>query len=551
MSTIEDRVSTLEAQMREVREKLGLDNPPQTRPKLPLWYGYRKPDKEITVSDSQTLAKLLTDKSVQPGTCIWVLPGEYSTPDGSLYFRCTLMGTQDAPIYVRGLPGQPPKIKPGIWADPCAYTIFWGLEICSDNPKRTRAANEAYPRVCGLNLLQDTVNGQPLRGKSAINCIVHDVGHPGIGIWNQGQNGQVYGNLVYNCGLYDSSPVANAAWQRGAGVYGHNDDGALVIAYNIFIRNMQEGVHAYSASGGAVPNVVVQNNIAINNWGDALFVGDDKGAINNALIGANFVSGSIHKRAVRIGYGQPVVNGILYMNRISSRATNTLWLEQITHLDMEDNVILHMGDLGATVALAAWVANDGTFGGTWTLKNNGFLTDGDRQFVVYDSPTGYLHGLQSWKDVEFGAGVGNWAGALGVGSDGKQRIIPFTVYNGRDNPVPSGLSVTASWLQNAYDLGRWHLAVWNPLQEEQYTVKAEEWPDAIKGCKVTLYDAQNWGVPVWTGVAGQEDVTLNLHGAGVAPFVGDAPTMDVLLQHGDPTLNAYIVQADPSEYEDR
>src|SRR4029453_9757934 len=82
-------------------------------------------------------------------------------------------------------------------------------------------------------------------GTRLINMVVHDVGHPGIGMWDGvGDGGETYGCIVYYNGTYDH----DGGWTRGSGIYTHNTTGHRTIEDNIWFRNFTGGISVYTTN---------------------------------------------------------------------------------------------------------------------------------------------------------------------------------------------------------------------------------------------------------------------------------------------------------------
>jgi len=110
-----------------------------------------------------------------------------------------------------------------------SYVMFRDFEITSDL-STNRVVGMSNWLGTGLNLLAGP-------GNKAVDLIVHNVGHPGIGFWNQRDGGEVNGCIVWGNGIYDNE----GTWVRGGGIYAQNDAGLVEIKNNIFFRNFRAG----------------------------------------------------------------------------------------------------------------------------------------------------------------------------------------------------------------------------------------------------------------------------------------------------------------------
>lgn len=99
---------------------------------------------------------------------------------------------------------------------------------------------------------------------NAINLVIHDTGHPGIGFWDQ-NGGVLYGNIIWGVGMYDYSPdyAGGVGTPRGSCVYAQNSGNMSIIANCIHFRNFTSGGKVYGETGpvlnfGFFTNIVYQ-----------------------------------------------------------------------------------------------------------------------------------------------------------------------------------------------------------------------------------------------------------------------------------------------------
>ncbi|HEY2952188.1 MAG TPA: hypothetical protein VGK40_06385, partial [Verrucomicrobiae bacterium] len=173
---------------------------------------------------------------VRPGDTIWLRGGFYAGPTN--IWSANLNGSSNAPILVRQFPGERATINGGLYVTG-SWTWYWGFEITNPDPERNVTNNFARPE--GID-----IHG---RGCKAINLIVHDAGHPGIGFWKQmGDGAEVYGCILWGNGMYDWS--SGTMDIRGAGIYGQGETAAenRYIRDSIFFRNFTQGIHLYSTA---------------------------------------------------------------------------------------------------------------------------------------------------------------------------------------------------------------------------------------------------------------------------------------------------------------
>lgn len=166
------------------------------------------------------------------------------------------------------------------------YVIFRDFEITSTTTNRIVDAEEGTR----FNWLGSGLNLQvPGIGNKAINLIVHNVGHPGIGFWDQGAGSEVNGCLIWGNGYYDVNAHYNEP--RGAGIYTQNSAGGHpIIKNNIIFDNLTEGIHAYAQSGTVRGYRLTGNMFAANaNTEGAVFqMGGGGGPMTNDYAFTNY-----------------------------------------------------------------------------------------------------------------------------------------------------------------------------------------------------------------------------------------------------------------------
>lgn len=92
-------------------------------------------------------------------------------------------------------------------------------------------------------------------GNRVANCIIYNVGQPGIGWWDQGQDSGVSGCVLWGNGMYND----NVAAIRGSGLYGQNASGENVLKRNISFRNFTLGMKFFGETGPVKDCHIVEN----------------------------------------------------------------------------------------------------------------------------------------------------------------------------------------------------------------------------------------------------------------------------------------------------
>ena len=188
---------------------------------------------------------------VQPGDTIWLRGGTYR---GS--FRSTVAGRVEAPVVIRGYPGERAIIdgassSQDTWVVAGEYTVFWGFELTNSNPQRRTESSTAEIRP-------DLIWNYAAHTKY-IGLIVHD---GGVGLYTEAKYPDVE---IAECILY------NNGWQEpghghGHGLYVKNYTGPVIVRDNIVFNQYGYGIHAYTnANSGKLVNITIEGNVSFNN----------------------------------------------------------------------------------------------------------------------------------------------------------------------------------------------------------------------------------------------------------------------------------------------
>ena len=145
------------------------------------------------------------------------------------------------------------------------YTWYWGFEIFSSEPNRRSTQDGSWPtdlnRGSCIGIAQDV----PHVGIRLINLVLHD-GTDAIGSFQTHQDGEIYGNLIFNNGW-------NGATDRGHGngLYVQNQTGTKKVADNIVFNQYGGGMQIYGSSAAYLDNIqVTGNTIFSSGWPSAL-----------------------------------------------------------------------------------------------------------------------------------------------------------------------------------------------------------------------------------------------------------------------------------------
>lgn len=217
---------------------------------------------------------------ITAGDTVWLRGGTYGK--GTNVYECRLTNTNGSlgnPVTFRQYPGERAIIDGGIYSY-APYIVFRDFEITCSTTSRT---NTPTRRPGGLNM-QGTAN-------KAINLVIHDTGHPGIGVWYGAVDGsgvEIYGCIIWNIGLYDTNSTAGVATIRGSGIYMQNQNGNPLVSDVITFKNFTTGMKAYT-QGGSANGFRWQGNVAFyDNTDSGLFVASFDNPATDIVVSSNY-----------------------------------------------------------------------------------------------------------------------------------------------------------------------------------------------------------------------------------------------------------------------
>lgn len=470
-----------------------------------------RPNAAGTMVDPWDLATALSGNTgVAPGDTIWLRGGSYGA-GGATVFVSNLMGTASKPIFVRQYPGERATVDGGIHAAG-GYVWFWGFEITNSNPVRS---GPPRGRPTGLNLHGRT------GGHKAINLVIHDVGHPGIGFWNQRDGGEIYGCLVWGSGLLDSSTppgTPDNPWRRGSGVYAQNDAGTVLIHDSIWFRNFTTGINAYG-EGGHVRGFDVEGNASFANAdADLWFATIPGGGNSNPIERLRIVRNCTYKRptgkqALQCGY-------------------------KGTHTDVlvEDNyLVAGHADYTGVLFMRSFV-NQLVTGNTIVARG-----------VLADNHIGPDAQKSTWDRNAYHGGDGAPIRPFHLSNTDSENFFNFagwrtaTGFDQNSTFSPTYPTDTKVFIRpNRYEPGRAHVIIYNWSRQSSVPVDLSSVIDS--GSEFEIRDAQNYfGAPVVSGKYDGKPVAIPMNLTEVAPAVGDTAGLD--LKHTAPEFGVFVVQS--------
>lgn len=444
-----------------------------------------------------------------------VLPGDTIAVRGGTYvgaYTSSLAGSLGSPITLRPYPGERVTIDAhDATCNTLALTVnghdawYWGLEVCN-----SLVAYYAY----------DTLDiGIQVAGPRCkiINCIVHDHQLEGIGLWEEAEGAEAYGNLCYYNGRDD--------W-AAYGIYAQNigSSGQKLIKDNLTLNNASWGIHLYGASG-IIQNFLVEGNIVGNNGSigvnySGIFAGSD-----NATPGEETSNNIFRNNILYAAGGGSTMLGLYNW-------TDTGPMHDIT---VEDNYIA-----GTSLPLRLTGVTENI-----TIRRNYFYC-ADGGVVV-----SYLQSdLSTWewdyntyrRGIDWGAFAnlsasqdGNlaWWRSHTLAFGGKSFDTHSTLTEGAIPYKPTQNKIMV--VPNEYEPGRIHIAVLNWEGLSSVSVDVSGLIDV--GQSYEVRNAQNYyGPVVSSGTYGGGSLTLPCTGLSMATCIGHATPA-----YTGPEWNVFIV----------
>jgi len=425
-----------------------------------------------------------------PGDTIWLRGGTYGR-GGAAVFTCTLKGTAASPITIRQRSGERATVDGSISVTG-QYTIFWGFEITNSSVVRK---TENKNRPAGLNLLG--------RGHKVVNMIIHDTGHPGIGYWTPvGDGGEIYGTLIWGCGLYDlSDPRFPDGWTRGSAIYAQNKDGTRYIREVISFRNFTTGMKAYT-EGSYADGFHLEGNVAFDNGEYNIFSASKNNPQQRLKLLNNYTwrFADDSDKSVHIGYyDRDNLDALVKDNYFVSGISAGFMAKRWRNLTFTGNTVVSRGPA------SDWVKPAGAASNLW---------DANQYFSAFAKPFNF-NGAVTFAD---------WMTGTQFDSASKLQA-----------GLPSGIKVFVR--PNAYDSDRAHIIVYNWDKASAVTVDVA--PILKKRDRFELRDAQNYfGAPVLSGTYDDQPLNVPMSLKDAVPLIG--PT-HITTRHTAPEFGAFIL----------
>lgn len=423
--------------------------------------------------------------SVQPGDTLWLRGGIY-TPENPSWpaIQCYLQGTANAPIIVRGYPGEraifqevPYPQYTGAYDQYClymdsgGYVWFWDFELRSTNTTRYTSVTGSDPTPTDLPIPNSCEIQAP--GVKLINMIIHDC-RGGVGMFASAVNAEIYGCLIYNNG-WDAPDRGH-----GHAIYVQNQSGLMTMSDNIIFNQFGLGIHGYTV-GSYEQNYLVENNAIFNNGAIGQYPDSDVGeqilfgnvSISNLNIISNYIYQpfGVYSSLLQLDYG--LVNnttGVVAGNYIAGGCT-------------EGQYAIYANNYQSMVVTAN------------TVYANGYMLDMlDNASSKSDYNTYYGTSGDNFNDDSGAYTFSGWQSATGYDL--------HSTYNQNVTP-PNQIIVNP----NAYQAKRANIIVYNWAGSNAVNVNVSN--VLSPGDNFEVINAQNWfGPPVLVGTYSGSPISL-------------------------------------------
>lgn len=401
-----------------------------------------------------------------------------------------------------------------------SYVTFRDFEITS-----TRSAC----RVIGVgytNVLNGGLNLQAVgHGNKAINLIVHNVGHPGIGFWQQGNGGEINGCIMWGNGDYDTI----GTWVRGDAVYGENTTGDVYLRNNISFWNLTTGMKGY---GTTIPVVGfhMENNIAFGNPEMSLQESDQNIYTSNCWMVGNVMMVTPMLSYTSIGntrqyfYSNTIVDGSFGV----TETTNSVYTNNTVFMTPNQ-----YGDGAVPIQCLSQVFTKAQLNNQWD-HNTYYIGKGDSPWQWgFRTADGATTNSQGGGNLLFGIDHGcawkDWSA--------------FDSHSVCVTNWPTNYTLVQAH-QLDYDTNRWYVVVVNTSPQTNATLDLATLGFAA-GQAYVLIDAQNYPVPVASGqYGGPIQLPLTLTNMASVPGVTNFVPQHTNIQNPG-LFNAFVVRRIP------
>jgi len=248
------------------------------------------------------------------------------------------------------------------------------------------------------------------KGNKAINLIIHDVGHPGIGFWDQGAGGEINGCQFWGVGHYDYTAGFNGT-PRGTAIYSQNGgEGMAQIKNCIFHHVLTDGAEVFGETG-PVQDFVFNGNISCANGTlVSLEIASGSTSTTNTWMTNNILMGPPTLSYVSLSNTAEYVSGNVMVN-------GGFALKETTASVLTNNDVFLTKNAGvgaSAVQYSSTIFSSNNLSLTWDY-NHYYIGDGASPFQwLFTSSEGTPHNNAGGDTLTFGGDNGHgwkaWTG---------------------------------------------------------------------------------------------------------------------------------------------
>lgn len=361
----------------------------------------------------------------------------------------------------------------------------------------------------------------------AINLVIHDTGHPGIGFWDQ-NGGLLYGNIMWGIGMYDYSPDygGGVGVSRGSAVYSQNTGNLSTIENCIHFRAFTSGGKVFGETGGIknfgfFSNIIYQCEPTVDGSSGSTST-SNLWYSGNVTLGSPLLSYvSLSNRATYF-INNYVINGYFYLKEHADSILTNNIVFQRTNGGSGSSKLFYSSDYYPTNALGiVWDYN------AYYFPSSASEANWDFSALNYASTNSSGGGILSYHDS--GKGWTNWAPGWDAHSTYSHAGWPTDF---------QAIKV----FTNAYDADRWHIAVVNTASTNYAHLPLSALGIA-SGQSVTLWRADLYATPYTNFIYSSGDILLPLTLTNITACNGSITNfVDESSNVGNPGLfNAFVL----------
>lgn len=376
---------------------------------------------------------------------------------------------------------------------------FMGFEMTSVMSTNRYVA----PGGTNNHYISPAINCDEGTGNKFINLVIHNVGHPAIGFWDQGTGGEINGCVMWGNGIYDWN---GANWIRGTAAYMQNKSGEVFIKNNISFRNFTEGLQAYGTTGITRGFRLLHNICMMSPNGYGLSVWNEQTPMPDNSIWTNYLG----INGLAAGYTSPSNTDLTIVGNWLV-VPNTLFIKNTLTGYMTNNTVL----LDSTYA-----GNNGLVIYQYPTTNRSAITFNVNRNTYYRTNGDDFQFNFETSDVESEPSGG--PGKVKFSGDGTNTWPSWTGWD-------TASTYQAGWPTNIqkvearktdYDALRSHAVVINTDTNTTNAVLQLGTLGFHEGDVYVLRDAQNYFTPITTSTFSGTPINLPLNRTNVSEILG-------------------------------